>query len=93
MIVLLGFVVGCTMPATIVKTSDIRPGISISGAPANSLLYVDGINMGDASQYNGHPNILTVESGTHKVVIINDNKVVFEKTVFVESELRNIIVR
>ena len=85
--------VGCAMPTTVVKTTDTRPRISITGAPEGSLLYVDGINMGSAAQFDGHPDVLIIQSGTHKVQVYSNNKAIFEKNIFVESELKNIMVR
>jgi len=81
------------MPATTVKTVDTRPSISITGAPLDSILYVDGISMGNAIQYNGHPNILIIEPGTHKILIKDGNDVIYQQTIFVESELKNIILK
>ncbi len=85
--------VGCAMPSTVVKSTDTRPSIAILGAQEGSLLYVDGLNMGKANNYDGKPNVLMVEAGTHKISIVAGNKIVYEKSIFVESELKQIIVR
>lgn len=92
-VILAVFIAGCTMPATTTKSVDSRPSISITGAPGNSLLFIDGVNMGDANQYDGHPNVLMLESGTHTVSIVSNNQVIYEQTIFIESELKNIKVR
>lgn len=93
LIIMLGFFVGCAMPSTVVKTTDIRPRISISGAPVDSLLYVDGVNMGIASQYNGHPDVLILQSGTHKIQVYSNNQFIYDKNIFIESELKNIVIK
>lgn len=81
------FAVGCTTyPTTKVSAVDSRPTLSFTGAPKDSILLVDNLNMGLASQYNGNPNALRVLPGTHEIQIIQDNKVIFKQTVFVESE-------
>lgn len=87
------FMVGCSMPATTVKTVDTRPSISITGAPKGSLLFVDGISMGDAEQYDGHPNILTIEPGTHRIEVKSNDNLIYQQIIFVESELKNIVVK
>jgi hypothetical protein len=84
---------GCPMPQTSVRTVDDRPTLAFKGAPEGSILFVDGISMGTASQYDGDPNVLTVEPGTHNVRIIASDTVVYEQKVFVESALKTITVR
>jgi len=84
---------GCSMPVTAVKSVDGRPSISITDAPKGSVLFVDGISMGIANKFDGHPNILNIEPGTHKIEIKNDNGVIYQQTIFVESELKNIVVK
>lgn len=84
---------GCTMPATTVRSVDSRPGIAVKGAKATAELFIDNINYGKAENYNGDPQILIVEPGTHRVKIVDGNTVVYEQTIFVESELKTITVR
>ena len=83
----------CSMPNTSVRTVDDRPTLVFKGSPENAVLYVDGINMGAASQYNGEPKALVVESGTHVVRITLGSEIVYEQRVFVESSLKTITVR
>jgi len=81
------FAIGCnTYPVTNVSTVDTRPTLSFTGAMEGSSLLVDGINMGAVSQYNGNPKVLIVQPGTHDVTVMVNNKIVFQQTVFVESE-------
>jgi hypothetical protein len=83
----------CAGPTTVVRTVDTRPAIAIAGAPAGTVLYVDGAAVGDPRDYDGRPNILRVEPGTHQVEL-RDGKgaVVFSQRVFVESELKTVQV-
>jgi len=83
----------CTMPTTTVRTVDDRPTLAFKGAPEGALLYIDGLNMGGAAQYNGEPNVLTIEPGTHSVRVTLNNEVIYEQRVFVESSLKTITVR
>ena len=91
--IILTVIIGCSLPATTVKTVDSRPSISITGAPRGSILFVDGVSMGIADEYDGQPNILIIEPGTHKIEIKNDNGIIYQQTIFVESELKNIVVK
>jgi hypothetical protein len=84
---------GCAMPSTTVRTPDTRPSLAVEGAPRGAQLYVDGNAMGEAAAYDGQPAVLIVEPGTH-VVDVRDTsgKVLFQQTVFVESETKTIQV-
>jgi len=83
----------CSMPSTVVKTPDTRPGLAFEGAPEGAVLFLDGVRTGPASQYDGQPNVLRVEPGTHHVTIKGaDGSVLLEQKVFVESELKTLKV-
>lgn len=83
----------CSMPTTTVRTIDDRPTLAIKGAPEDATLFVDGLNMGPAIKYNGDPNVLGVESGTHVVRVTTGQTVIYEQRIFVESSLKTITVR
>ena len=77
---------GCnTYPITTVSNVDSRPTLSFTGALIDSILLIDGINMGVVSQYNGNPKALIVQPGTHNITVMVNNATVFQQTVFVES--------
>lgn len=84
---------GCSMPTTTVKTVDSRPGISIAGAPAGATLLVDGVPVGNAADYNGEPNVLLIEPGTHRIVVKQGAAVIYDQQIFVDSESKRIVVR
>src|SRR5512134_3096555 len=83
----------CAMPSTVVKTPDTRPSLAFEGAPPGAVLYLDGLKVGEAAAYDGQPNVLVVEPGTHDVVVrAPDGAEVHRQRVFVESELKTIRV-
>ena len=84
---------GCSMPSTSVRSVDSRPSLAVKGAPSDAELIIDGLNMGIAKTYNGLPQTLVIEPGTHRVSIVEKGKVIYEQTIFVESELKTITVR
>lgn len=81
------FAIGCnSYPVTKVSTVDSRPTLTFTGGSPTAELFVDNLSMGLVSQYNGNPKVLTVEPGTHEISVMENNKTVFQQTVFVESE-------
>ncbi len=86
-------VLGCVGPTTTVRTVDTRPALAIQGAPSGTVLYVDGVAVGDPASYDGNPNVLRVEPGTHEVEIRDrSGRSLFKQRVFVESELKTVQV-
>lgn len=79
----------CSGPTTVVRTVDTRPALAFSGAPGGTLLYVDGNAVGDPRTYDGRPNILRVEAGTHAIEIRDrSGATLFSQRVFVDGELK-----
>ena len=91
-IVLIMTIIGCYMPATTVRSVDSRPSIAIKGASSTAELLVDDLKMGKAETFNGEPQTLTLEPGTHKISIIENGTIIYEQKIFVESELKTITV-
>jgi hypothetical protein len=87
------FAAACAGPTTVVRTVDTRPALAFSGAPGGTILYVDGNALGDPRRWDGRPDILRVEAGTHAIEIRDGSgAVVFSQRVFVESELKTVKV-
>jgi hypothetical protein len=92
MIICVLLLAGCPMPVTTVRSVDTRPSISVSGANEQAELYVDGIRMGQAADFE-EPNRLKLEAGTHRISIVESGKTTFEQMIFIESEHKTIIAR
>ncbi len=90
---ILSLMLGCTMPNTTVRSVDSRPRIAIKGASTTAVLLIDGLKMGLAVTYNGDPQTLTIEPGTHRVSITENGQILYDQNIFVESELKTITVR
>lgn len=75
------FLISCTYPSTSVTISDNRPSIAIEGAPANAILYVDGLRMGAVQQFNSQQTLL-LEPGNHKVEVISQGATLFSEEIF-----------
>ncbi len=78
----LGLISGCTYPKTEVKTVEERPTLAIQGAPENAVLYVDGLSMGPAAQYDGRGQVLLLEVGTHLIEIKQGSSLLYSEKAF-----------
>ena len=75
---------GC-MPQTTVRTGMSPPTLMVTGAPSGAILFVDGLDMGSAAQYDGNPKVLAVLEGTHQVEVRLGTSVVYREKAFVSS--------
>ena len=75
---------GC-MPQTAVRTGMPPPTLMVTGAPSGSVLFVDGLDMGSAPQYDGNPKVLAVLEGTHQVEVRLGANLVYREKAFVSS--------
>jgi hypothetical protein len=67
--------------------------IIVTGAPAGSLVFVDGVQSGQAVAHDDQTQILDVAAGTHKVEIHMNDKVVYREDAYVgPGEHRFVIV-
>ena len=84
---------GCTYPDPAkVEQKDSRPAIGVSGAPESAVLYVDGLKMGMAIQFDGKENVLLVESGKHLVEVKTaSGEVLLSETLFLSSSTTKIL--
>ena len=83
---------GC-MPTTEVQSVDDRPQLAIKNAPPAAVLFVDGMRIGPASEYDGKPKVLLLEAGTHKVMIESlTGELLYNREIFVDSELKTIVL-
>jgi hypothetical protein len=75
----------CALPQTTVRTGSTQPSLVVKGAPDGSTLFVDGLQVGPAKQYDGNPKVLAVLEGAHKLEIRQGTDVIFREKAFVSS--------
>lgn len=75
----------CAMPTTQVSTGAPRPTLIVQGAPADAILYVDGLAAGNAAQYNGVANSLLIEEGVHHVELRRGASVLMAQKIFASN--------
>jgi len=57
----------------------------VKGAPTGAMLYVDGLSMGLAEQYNAAPNVLVVLQGVHQVEIRQGSNILYTEKVLAST--------
>jgi hypothetical protein len=85
-LIVLTLMSACSGPISAVRVPDNRPAIAIQGAPADAILYVDGLSMGAAQQFDGRTQVLVLEPGPHKVEVIRRGKRVLSEQIFLGEE-------
>jgi hypothetical protein len=55
----------------------------VTGAPVGSVVFVDGLQTGQETTLNDHPQVLRVAAGAHKVEIHVGNTVVYREDTYV----------
>lgn len=74
---------GCALPQTTVRTGSTQPSLTVKGAPAGAVLFVDGLAMGAAQQFDGNPKVLAVLEGAHQIEIRQGTSVVYSEKLYV----------
>jgi hypothetical protein len=82
---MIALVSGCSMPQTTVRSGSSQPGLIVKGAPIGSTLFVDGLAIGPASEFDGNPKVLTVLEGVHKVEVRSGTTVIYSERSFASN--------
>ena len=85
LLVLVATLAACAMPQTTVRTGMSAPTLIVIGAPVGSILFVDGLRIGSATQFTGSPNVLAVLEGTHQIEVRLGDTVIYHEKAFVSS--------
>ncbi len=85
------FLEACVYPNRQVQTVDDRPTLFVVDAPSNAILYVDRVEIGPAINFNGKPNILVLEPGTHYIEIRQGNNVLHSLDIFLGEGTNRVI--
>jgi hypothetical protein len=68
-----------------------RTEIVLTGAPAGSLVFVDGVQTGPGVEHNDQSEILDVAPGAHTVEIHVNEAVVYREETYVGSGERRVV--
>ena len=66
--------------------------IVVTGAPAGSLVFVDGVQVGQAATRNDQSQILNVPAGAHKVEIHQGDTVAYREDTYVGPGERRVVI-
>ena len=64
----------------------------MTGAPVASLVFIDGVQTGQPTASNDHPQILMVAAGAHKVEIHAGDAVVYREDTYVGAGERRVVI-
>jgi hypothetical protein len=67
------------------------PQLIVTGAAADSIVFVDDIQKGEAAAANDKPQVVTVSEGTHKVEVRIGGRVVYREDVYVAGGQRRVV--
>ena len=68
-----------------------KPRIIVTGAPAESVVFIDDAQQGEAAASNDQSEVLIVSEGIHKVEIRMGGRVVYREDVFVENGDKRVV--
>lgn len=63
----------------------------VTGTPAASFLFVDGVQMGQAVEAGNKPQILDVQPGSHTLEVKTDDKVVYREDLDVAAGEKRVV--
>ena len=72
----------CALPNSSVHSGQGRPTLRVIGAPAQSVLHVDGVPMGEASAYDGVHSVLKIEEGPHRIDVMQGGRPLLTRSIF-----------
>jgi hypothetical protein len=67
------------------------PALIVTGAPAGSALFIDGVQNGETATSNDKPQVLNVAAGEHIVEVRMGSTVVYREQTYVGSGERRVI--
>lgn len=73
-----------SLPTSNTTSKALKPSIIFPNSNSEALIYVDGIKMGKVNNYSNKS--LLLESGTHSLKIIENDKIIYNKKIFISGE-------
>jgi hypothetical protein len=66
--------------------------IIVTGAPAGSIVLIDGVPIGQATAGNGRSRVLDVAAGAHKVEIRTGDRIVYREDTYAAIGERTVVI-
>ena len=75
----------CTYPQSQTSTVNDEPTLIFQGASSTAEIYLNKLNIGLASKYNGEPHSLIVPKGTHLLEVLDQGKTILSQKIFISD--------
>ena len=69
----------------------VPPELIVTGAPAGSIVFIDGTQRGPAAELNDRPQSLTVAEGTHVVEVQRGERIVYRENIYVKNGEKRVV--
>ncbi|MGO9932007.1 MAG: hypothetical protein ACLPV8_09370 [Steroidobacteraceae bacterium] len=69
----------------------VPPELIVTGAPAGSIVFIDGAPQGQAAELNDRPQPLTVAEGTHVVEVRRGDRIVYREDIYVKNGEKRVV--
>ena len=80
---------GCNIkyPETRTDAVDERPRLIVANASDTAVLWVNGVELGAAKQYDGAPGVLRLTPGSHKIEVRDGGVVVLQEDLYLADAM------
>ncbi len=82
---------GCSWFHAKPKPAPVPPQFVVTGAPAGSIVFIDGVMTGRLTELNDRPQIVAVTAGTHTVEVRIGDTVVYREDAYIKSGEKRVI--
>ncbi len=79
------FFLAACVPAETTRTLDERPSVGFANVPKDAVIFVDGLNMGLAGDFDGQSRSLTLVNGSHKVKLVQNGQEILSQDIYLNG--------
>jgi len=79
------FLSACSYPSTQTSSTNDEPTLVFEGSSPTAEVFVNGLNVGLASDYDGDPKSLIVPRGTHQLAVKDNGVTLLSQKIFVSD--------
>lgn len=76
----------CAYPNTTVRTLEEKPQLAFANASPTAMLFVNGVLIGPAADYDGKKSTLQVGTGTHTVEVRENDRAIYSERIYLGSD-------
>src|SRR5690242_11921107 len=81
----------CAYPNTTVRTVESKPQLAIANATPSAMLIVNGVLIGPAAAYDGKKSTLQMKSGTHRIEVQDQGRMIFSQSIYLGDDVTKTI--